>query len=91
MYTKHLKGESEFDCRRYILPGDLVLVGTNKAADARSDPQTHEGIVIAAYPAFILVKLEEIVDSVNRWNIIKVNGRSVGNSSGWFGGLVARA
>ena len=91
-YIKDMvRPESEFDCRKYVLPGDTVLVNTLKSADCRCDAVPMEAQCLETYKTHIVVRLNCIRESVRRWNIIKINGIPLGNCSGWFGSMAARA
>lgn len=81
----------EFDCRRYIVPGDYVDYGSMKACDEaqqidrRVSPVPCHTEVKAVYAAFVVVRLKKVTECVNRWDIQKINGTPVGNAVGYFG------
>lgn len=86
----------KFDCRHYILPGDRIQYDSMKACDSannvdRYTPIKYEATVVSVYETFVIVKLKKVYECVNRWDISKINDRSIGSRSGYFGGLYARA
>lgn len=87
---EHLRDEREFDCRRYVRPGDLVMIKTNTSSLGK-EVDVAEGIVASVYAAHIQVWVNGVIEGVNRWNIRKINGRPVGNSIGYFSGMAVRA
>lgn len=85
-----------FDCRHYIIPGDVIRYQSIRACDVpgqvdRYSYIKYEGVVEEVHERFVVVKLKKVRDFVNRWNIIKVNDIPVGNESGYFGGMCVRA
>ena len=86
----HPRDEKEFDCRRYIRPGDLLQVHTMKTGATGLYEVPQEAVVLQAFEKFVLVRYRFVTETVGRWNISKINGHPVGNHSGWFGGLKAR-
>lgn len=83
-----------YDCRRYIKPGDHVIVDSMWCCDQSMDSQRHDaiphaGTVVAVYEKFIRVKLRRVTECVNRWDILELNGRDVMN--GRFSGHEVRA
>ena len=84
-----------FDCRRYIVPGDIIQFDSWKACETVNNVDRYTSIkveapVVDVYENFVVVNLKKIRDCVNRWDISKINGRSIGNS-GYFGGIYARS
>ena len=93
---------NEFDCRRYVLIGDVVEYKSIICCTDIKSAQKHESVlnkavVYDSYEKFVVVKFKNKpngdwkFESVNRWNLTKINGRAVGNNSGWFGNMIARA
>ena len=96
MYREIAPNMHLFDCRHYILPGDKILYESIKACDSPSQVDRYttikyEAIVSEVFEKFVYVKLKKVKECVNRWDIIKINDRPVGNVSGYFGGMSARA
>lgn len=68
-----------FDCRKYIKPGDRICYDSMFACPNADKVQRHESIphratVTAVYEAFVAVRLRKVTETVNRWDIISVNG-----------------
>lgn len=97
MHTRFVApNKYKFDCRHYILPGDIIQYESMKACDGVNNVDRYTSIryeapVVAVHEQFVIVKLKRIYECVNRWDISKINGRSIGSGSGYFGGLIARA
>ena len=83
-----------FDCRRFIRPGDTIQYESIKCCDRPEDVDRHsstipyEGYVLGVYEKFVIVKLKRITECVNRWDIRRINGKTVGNETGYFAGMV---
>jgi hypothetical protein len=80
-----------FDLRKHIGPGDTVRGWSMKACDTEDQVQQKEpiqadGIVLAVYERFVLVRLKRVRDCFNRHDIVSINGRAFGNPSGRLGG-----
>lgn len=85
--------ESYFDCRRYVRPGDRVKVDSSWCCDAANNARRvlgtmYPAVVVAVYKKFIKVKLTKTIETINRWDIIELNGRDVMN--GCFYGFEVR-
>ncbi len=86
--------EKYFDCRRYIRPGDRVVIDSVWCCDRVVIDSAHRhqmpscGMVVAVYRKFIRVKLKKVTECVNRWDILELNGRDVMN--GCFAGHKVR-
>ncbi len=73
-----------FDCRRYVKPGDRVRFASMWCCDGigearRVDEGPRLGIAVSVHERFIFVRLKNVIECVNRWNICAVNGREVRN------------
>ncbi len=74
-----------FDCRRYIKPGDIIEYGSVWGCEGietvgwRRDQLMWRGRVVKVYEKFIFVKLKNVTEGLNRWNIHTLNGRRVKN------------
>lgn len=81
---------NEFDCRNYISVGDKIKYLSMKACDTGAQVDRslmmipYYGIVTDVYNNFVIVKLKRIRESVNRWDIISINDKHVGNNIGHF-------
>jgi hypothetical protein len=64
----------EFDCRRYIKPGDAV-----KFHHDNKDNELSDGIfsVLEVYEQFVVLKGNRTNITVNRWDIESVNGYKI--------------
>lgn len=62
---------SDVDCRNHIKPGDLIVYDS---IDSTVYYGTARGRCIRAYRDYIVVKLNVVEDTVNRWDIKSVNG-----------------
>lgn len=85
--------EKYFDCRRYIHPGDRVMIDSMWCCDSTEDgAHRHQipsyGTVVAVYRKFIRVKLKKVTECVNRWDVLELRGRNVMN--GCFAGHEVR-
>lgn len=81
-----------FDCRRYIQPGDKLIFKSwfetyyVYQVQRNNSPITAHGTVTQVFKDFVRVQLEgPLQEDVNRWDISKVNGKSVPESCGYFG------
>ena len=79
-----------FDCRKHIRPGDVIRCHSMKACDTydqvlRSGTIQTDALVLGVYESFVMVKLKRVTECINRWDIIKINGRPVGNKIGLLG------
>jgi hypothetical protein len=86
-------GADAFDLRQRIRPGDTVRGWSMKACDTedqvtRKEPILAEGIVLAVYERFVLVRLKRVRDCFNRHDIANVNGKALGNPVGRLGGTI---
>ncbi len=62
---------SDVDCRNHIKPGDLIAYDNIESTVCYG---TAHGRCIRAYRDYIVVKLNVVEDTVNRWDIQSVNG-----------------
>jgi hypothetical protein len=72
--TYQAHGLEEFDCRRYIKPGDAV-----KFHHDNKDTELSDGIfsVLEVYEHFVVLKGNRTNITVNRWDIESVNGYKI--------------
>lgn len=92
-YTRIDHTQDEFDCRRYIKPGDMIHFDSMKACDIPNQVDRfastipYSGLVEAVYEKFVIVRLKTMSECVSRWNITKINDVHVGNGAGCFANL----
>lgn len=72
----------EFDLRRHVKIGDRILFNSmwrceNACDVGRYDMAPYEADVVAVYERFCMVQLKRLVECVNRWDILQVNGKTV--------------
>lgn len=75
---------SRFDCRRYVKPGDRVGFSSMWCCDSAEEARRVNGdpclgIAVSVHERFIFVRLKNVIECVNRWDICAVNGREVRN------------
>lgn len=63
-----------FDCRRYITKGDRITF----KCDVK-EAELFEGVAqcVDAHEQFVRIQCEHVVQTINRWHILLVNGHKV--------------
>lgn len=85
--------EKYFDCRRYVRPGDHVMVDSSWCCEAANNGRRVLGTpwaatVVEVYEKFIRVKLKKTIETINRWDILELRGCDLMN--GCFYGFEVR-
>lgn len=86
MQSSDFRNDFYFDCRRYIKPGYMIWYDSMFACPTADKVSRHESIphcamVTEVHEKFVRVKLRKTVETVNRWNIISVNGKPLRRGS----------
>lgn len=79
-----LNNKRMFDCREWIKPGDVIEFDSMMCSEfgkstGKCQSVKARGRVTKVYEQFIRVSLRYVEETVNRWDISKVNGHPVAN------------
>lgn len=81
--TMDLNNQHEFDCRRYIKPGDVIkfdsMWGCELLTSSKHGMTVSSGRAVKMCERFVFVKLRNVTECVNRWAIRSINGKKINN------------